>query len=91
VEPAPEGDDDRPAGRDPGQLDGGLDGLGAGIGEERAPTVAGEESRQAVVEPQPRLVEDDVLLAVEQLRRLGLDRGDDPRMGVPGVGDPDAR
>src|SRR5262249_21163978 len=31
----------------------------------------------------------DVLLGVEDLRRLGLDRGNDPRMGVAGVRDPD--
>ena len=31
----------------------------------------------------------DVLLAVEELRRLRLDRGDDPRMGVAGVRDAD--
>ena len=31
----------------------------------------GQECRQPLVQPQPRLVVDDVLLAVEQLRGLG--------------------
>ena len=76
-------------GRDPGQLDRGLDRLGAGVREERAPRAAGQQPAQALVEPQPRLVVDDVLLAVEELRRLGLDGGHDARMGVAGVRDAD--
>ena len=51
----------------------------------------GRSSRQPVVEPQARLVVHDVLLAVEELRRLRLDRRDDPRMGVTGVRDADPR
>ena len=84
-----EGQDDRAPGPDPGELDGGLDGLGSGVREERAPAVTRQDPRQPVVEPQPRLVVDDVLLAVEQFRGLRLDRGNDPRMGMAGVRDPD--
>ena len=91
VEAAAEGDDGRPAGRHPGQLDGGLDGLGARVREEGAPWPAGQEVRQPLVQPQPGLVEDDVLLAVEQLHRLGGDGGSHARVGMPRVGHADAR
>ena len=51
----------------------------------------GSRPREPLVQPQPGLVVDDVLLAVEQLRGLRLDRRDDPRVGVAGVGDADPR
>ena len=86
-----EGEDRRPPGRDARQLDRRLDGLGAGVGQERLPRTAGQDVLEPLVEPQPGLVVQDVLLAVEQLRGLGGDRRRDPRMGVAGVGDADPR
>ena len=86
-----EGEDGRPAGGDPGQLDGRLDRLGARVRQERLPRPARQDRPQPVVEPQAGLVVQDVLLAVEQLRGLRRDGGGDPRMGMAGVGDPDPR
>ena len=63
---------DRPAGRDPGQLDRRLDRLRAGVRQERLPRPAGQDVLEPLVQPQARLVVDDVLLAVEQLRGLRL-------------------
>ena len=51
----------------------------------------GSRCAQPLVQPQPGLVVDDVLLAVEELRRLVRDRRGDPRMGVARVGDADPR
>ena len=86
-----EGQDRRPAGRDPRELDRGLDRLRARVRQERLPRPAGQDVLEPLVEPQPRLVVDDVLLAVEELAGLGRDRGRDPRVGVTGVGDADPR
>ena len=91
VERVAERDDRRPPRRHARQLDGGLDGLGAGVRQEGAPWSARQEVRQAIVEAQPGLVVDDVLLAVEQLRGLGLHGGHDSRMGVARVRDADPR
>ncbi len=88
---APEADDDRPAGRDPGELDRRLDRLGAAVREERPPAVAGHDVLEALVQPQPGLVVDDVLLAVEELLGLGRDRRRHPRVGMAGARDADPR
>ncbi|GIW20970.1 MAG: hypothetical protein KatS3mg065_1266 [Chloroflexota bacterium] len=91
VEAVSEGDDGRPPRGDPGELDGGLDGLGPAVREEDAPWPPGEERGEAGVEAEAGLVEDDVLLAVDELRRLGGDGGGDPGVGVAGVRDADPR
>ncbi len=91
VEAATEGDDGGAPGGRPGELDGRLRRLGPGVGQEGLPVVAGQHVAQPLVQPQPGLVVDDVLLAVQQPRRLRLDRGDDPRVGVAGVRDADPR
>ena len=59
------------------------------VRQEGLPRTAGQQALEPLVQPQPGLVVDDVLLAVEELRGLGLDRGDDPRVGVAGVRDAD--
>ena len=84
-----EREDGRSSGGDPRQLDRRLDRFGARVRQERLPRSAGQEPAKPVVEPQPGLVVQDVLLAVEQLRRLRGDGRGDPRMGVPGVRDAD--
>ena len=86
-----EGEDRRPAGRDARELDRGLDRLRARVRQERLPRPAGQDVLEPLVEPQPRLVVDDVLLAVQELARLRRDRGRDARVGVTGVGDADPR
>ena len=93
VEAAAEGDDRRPMGGDLGQLHGGLDGLGAGVGQEQTDVVIGagvrEVARQALVELEAGLVVQDVLLGVDDPARLLGDGRRDPRVGVAGVRDPD--
>ena len=85
----PEGHDRRAARRHARELDRRLDRLGARVRQERLPGPTGQHGPQPVVQPQARFVVEDVLLAVQQFRGLGLDRGDDPRMRVAGVGDAD--
>src|SRR2546428_35230 len=80
VEAVAKSQDDRPTARDPSELDRCLDGLRSAVGEESAPALARHDVRQALVQAEPRLVVDDVLLAVQKLGGLGLDRGDDARM-----------
>ena len=86
-----EREDGRPPGRDAGQLDRRLDGLGARVRQERLPRPAGQQRAEPLVQPQAGLVVQDVLLAVEELRGLRRDGRGDPRMGVAGVRDADAR
>ena len=94
VEAAAERDERRPAGRDLGELHGGLDGLGARVREEQP--VLGPRHRvreavgQAAMQLQAGLVVDDVLLEVDPARRLLGDGRNDARMGVARVGYPDA-
>ena len=95
VEAAAERDDQRPARRDLGQLDGRLDRLGPGVREEEAVGSSsvrgfGKCSRQPRVQLETGLVVDDVLLEVDAARGLLGDRGRDARMGVAGVRDADA-
>ena len=69
----PERHDQRPSRCDLGQLDRGFDCLRTAVGQEDAGRLierAREVARQSVVELQTRLVIDDVLLAVDQLRCL---------------------
>jgi hypothetical protein len=85
VKPSAEGDYERPARGDLGQLDRGFDRLGSRIGQEQADRLpigcrAREELRQPFVQLEPRLVVDDVLLGVHHLRRLLCDRGHDARV-----------
>ena len=82
VEPVAECDDRRSARRRTRQLDRALHGLGPGVGQECLPRSAREKCRQPLVQPQARLVVDDVLLAVEQLGGLRLDRRHDARVRV---------
>ena len=91
MEPAAEREDDRATRRDPRELDRGLDRLGARVGQERLPRPAGQHVPKSLVQPQARLVVEDVLLAVEELAGLGGDRGRDARMSVSGVGHADPR
>ena len=77
-----------------GELDRGLDRLGARVGQEQADLgvrrAVREALGQASMQLEPGLVVDDVLLEVEPARRLLGDCRDHPRMSVAGVGDPDA-
>ena len=91
VEPAAERDECRAPGRHPRELDRGLDRLGTRVRQERPPRAAGQQALQPLVQAQARLVEHDVLLAVEELRGLGGHGGRHPRMGVTRVGDADPR
>ena len=91
VEPAAEREDDRTTGRDPRELDRGLDRLGARVGQERLPRTAGQDVLKPLVQPQARLVVQDVLLAVEELGGLRRDRRRDARMGVARVRHADPR
>ena len=94
VEAAVEGDDQRPSRGDLGELDRGFDRLGARVRQEHADLLvelAREVARQPLVELQAGLVIDDVLLAVDQLRRLVRDRGSHPGMCVARVDDADTR
>ena len=91
VEAVAKSQDDRPTGRDPSELDRCLDGLRSAVGEESAPALARHDVRQALVQAEPRLVVDDVLLAVQKLGGLGLDRGDDARMRMSRARDADSR
>ena len=93
VEAAAEGDDPRPPRGVLGQLDRRLDRLRPGVREEEPGLLpvpqAGEGARQALVQLQPGLVVEDVLLGVDDLAGLLGDRGRDARVGVTGVRDPD--
>jgi hypothetical protein len=91
VVPISERDEDRAAGRDARELHGRFDRLSAAVREEGLPRSAREDMAEALVQPEPRLVVDDVLLAVEELRGLGLDRGHDSRVRVARVRDADPR
>ena len=92
VEAAAEGDDRRAPRRHLGELDRGFDRLGPGVRqEERRIGAARKVPRQALVQQQPGLVVDDVLLAVDELRRLLRDRRRDPRMRMPGADHADPR
>ena len=91
VKRAPEGDDVLPAGLVPGELEGGLDGLGPGVGEEHP--VAARHRRQL---GQP-LGQHDLLVVVEIGARhvqepggLLLNRPDHVRMRVAGGRDGNA-
>ena len=69
----------------------GLDRLGARVRQERLPRTAGQDVPKALVQPEPRLVVQDVLLAVEELGGLRRDGRRDARMGMPRVGHADPR
>ena len=94
VEAAAKRDDHRPPGCGLGELDRGLDRLGARVGQEQADLgvrrAVREALGQASMQLEPGLVVDDVLLEVEPARRLLGDRRYHPRMSVARVGDPDA-
>ena len=81
VELVAERDDRRPARRRTRQLDRALDGLGPGVGG--MPATVRPAGDPAAARTAAGLVIDDVLLAVEQLGGLRLDRRHDPRMRVP--------
>src|SRR5262249_14910290 len=90
VEGADEGDGARPAGVPAGELEGGLEGLGAAVGEEDAFGAAARgDLAQALGEIDLRLVVEIGTGHVQQLRRLVLDGGDDVRVAVAGGGDGD--
>src|SRR3954451_4706306 len=77
-------------GRDPRELDRGLDRFGSRVRQERLPRTARQHGAQAVVQPETRLVVGDVLLRVDDLRCLCGDRGGDAWMRVARVRDADA-
>jgi hypothetical protein len=93
VEAAPEGDDRRPVCRDLRQLDRRLDGLSPGIRQEQADVVVGRRVREVTGQPlvdlEARLVVEDVLLGVDDLRSLLGNGRRHAGMGMPGVRDPD--
>ncbi len=90
VEAVAEADDGAPPRGRTGELDRGLHGLRAGVGQEGLPRTAGQQLREAFVEEQAGLVVDDVLLAVEELGGLPCDGRCHARVSVAGVGDTDA-
>ncbi len=74
----------------PGQLEGRLDRLGAGVGEEDALGLrAGSECREPLGQPDLRRVVEVRARHVDQASRLLADRRHDPRVRVSGVGDGD--
>ena len=73
------------AGRGAGQLDRGLDRLGARVRQERLPRPTGEHRLEPLVEPQSGLVIQDVLLAVQEFGGLCRDGRGDARMSVARV------
>ena len=94
VEAAAERDDQRPSSGDLGQLDRRLDRLGTRVGEEERYRIIGhrgprEIPRETCVQLEPGLVVHDVLLRMDDPRRLIGDRGGHPRMRMPGARDRD--
>ncbi len=85
-----EGDHSRPAGGAQGGLEGDLDGLGAGDGEEDLRVVDRGDLHQAAGELHPQGMGVDVPKPMEEAAGLLTDGCHDPRMAVPDGGDAEA-